>query len=302
MEKEFTLGFIGLGVMGHSMAQHLIDAGYTLNLYNRTKSKADDLLCDKVSWCDSPAQVASRSDITFSIVGYPADVEAIYLGQDGIVSGIQEGSVAVDMTTTRPSLMLTIEKELKSKGAFFADAPVSGGDKGAREATLTFMTGCCDEVFERIRPYLSLMGKSINHCGGVSMGQQTKMCNQILIAGTMIGLSEALVYGAAAGLDVAEMVNTIRPGAAGCWSLDNYAPRVLKGDFEPGFMIDHFIKDMGLALEEAEHMQLSLPGLALVKQLYTALQAQGKGRKGTQMLVRVIEQLSARECFREASN
>ena len=299
MEKEFTLGFIGLGVMGHSMAQHLIDAGYTLNLYNRTKSKADDLLCDKVSWCDSPAQVASRSDITFSIVGYPADVEAIYLGQDGIVSGIQEGSVAVDMTTTRPSLMLTIEKELKNKGAFFADAPVSGGDKGAREATLTFMTGCSDEVFERIRPYLSLMGKSINHCGGVSMGQQTKMCNQIVIAGTMIGVSEALVYGAQAGLRLKDMVRTISGGAAGCWTLDNLAPRVIRGDYEPGFMIDHFVKDMGLALEESEKMGLCLPGLALVKQLYIALQAQGMGRNGTQALVKALEAVTGRNILKQ---
>lgn len=288
------IGFIGLGVMGLPMAHHLLDAGCTLRVHNRTRAKADSLVEKGAIWCDSPGELAKECDIIFTMVGYPADVEEVYLGKNGIASTIQKGSAAVDMTTTQPSLMKRIEAELASKGALFADAPVSGGDRGAREATLTIMVGGSDEVFRLVRPYLEIMGKSISHCGECSMGQQTKMCNQIVIAGTMIGVSEALVYGASCGLDLEAMVDTIRPGAAGCWTLDNLAPRVLHGDYEPGFMIEHFVKDMGLALEEAERMHLALPGLALVKQLYTALLSQGMGRKGTQALVRAIESLNGK--------
>ena len=293
------IGFIGLGVMGHSMASHILDAGYPLYVYNRTKSKADGLIAKGAIWCDSPAETARQSDIIFTIVGFPKDVEEVYLGEKGIVSALSEGKCAVDMTTTRPSLMLEIEKACMEKGASFADAPVSGGDRGAREATLTFMTGCSDETFQRIRPLLSVMGKSINHCGPVSSGQQTKMCNQIVIAGTMIGVSEALVYGAQTGLCLEDMVRTISGGAAGCWTLDNLAPRVIRGDYEPGFMIDHFVKDMGLALEESEKMGLCLPGLALVKQLYIALQAQGMGRNGTQALVKALEAVTGRNILKQ---
>ncbi len=294
MEKK--IGFIGLGVMGKSMAGHILDAGYELYVYNRTRAKADELVSRGAVWCSSPAELASKSDIIITIVGYPEDVRQVYLGENGIAGAISEGKIAIDMTTTRPSLMLEIDSVLREKKAFFADAPVSGGDKGAREASLSVMAGCDEEVFRLIRPVLSVMGKSISWCGPVSMGQQTKMCNQIVIAGTMIGVSEALVYAAKCGLDVEAMVNTIRPGAAGCWTLDNLAPRVIRGDFEPGFMIEHFIKDMGLALEEAERMELCLPGLALVKQLYTALKAQGLGRKGTQALVKALESI-CRESF-----
>ena len=289
------LGFIGLGVMGRPMAGHLLDAGHELYVYNRTRSKADELVSRGAHWCPSPAAVASQADIVFTIVGYPADVEEVYLGQEGIATSIRSGCIAVDMTTTRPDLMKTIAGRLAARGASFADAPVSGGDRGAREATLTFMVGADEATFEAIRPYLETMGRSINHCGGVSMGQQTKMCNQIVIAGTMIGVSEALVYGAEAGLSLNDMIATISGGAAGCWTLDNLAPRVIKGDYEPGFMIDHFVKDMGLALEESEKMGLCLPGLALVKQLYIALQAQGMGRKGTQALVKALEAVSGKK-------
>ena len=283
--------------MGAPMAAHLMDAGHELYVYNRTRVKADALLAGGAHWCTSPAQVAAHSDIVFTIVGYPKDVEEVYLGGDGIVSSTRSGSIAVDMTTTRPSLMKTIASALSSRGAAFADAPVSGGDRGAREATLTFMVGSDEKTFEEIRPYLALMGASINHCGEVSMGQQTKMCNQIVIAGTMAGVSEALVYAARCGLDLESMIRTIRPGAAGCWTLDNLASRVMRGDWEPGFMVDHFIKDMGLALEEAERMQLCLPSLALVKQLYTAIQAQGLGRKGTQSLVLALQSITGDRLF-----
>ena len=194
MEKK--IGFIGLGVMGKSMAGHILDAGYELYVYNRTRAKADELVSRGAVWCSSPAELASKSDIIITIVGYPEDVRQVYLGENGIAGAISEGKIAIDMTTTRPSLMLEIDSVLREKKAFFADAPVSGGDKGAREASLSVMAGCDEEVFRLIRPVLSVMGKSISWCGPVSMGQQTKMCNQIVIAGTMIGVSEALVYAA----------------------------------------------------------------------------------------------------------
>lgn len=291
------IAFIGLGVMGASMASHLLDAGATLYVYNRTKSKADILVSKGAIWSESPKEAAANAEIVFTIVGYPKDVEEVYLGKEGIIEGVRPGAICCDMTTTKPSLVLKIGEALKARGVSFADAPVSGGDVGAKNATLTFMVGSDDETFLSLEPYLSLMGKSINHSGRLSMGQQTKMCNQIVISGTMIGVSEALVYAAKAGLDVANMVETIRPGAAGCWTLDNLAPRVIKGDFTPGFMIEHFVKDMGIALEEASIMNLALPGLALVNQLYTALKGQNLGQCGTQALVKAIETLSADNLF-----
>ena len=294
-----TIGFIGLGVMGQPMASHLLDAGCQLCVYNRTRAKARALEEKGATWCTSPAEVAAQSSITFTIVGYPADVEEVYLGKDGIAEGIKKGCCAVDMTTTSPSLEVRIAAALQAGGAHFADVPVSGGDRGAREASLSMMAGCDDETFELIRPYLEIMGRSISHCGPVGSGQQTKMCNQIVIAGTMIGVSEALVYAAECGLDVKAMIETIRPGAAGCWTLDNLAPRVAAGDYAPGFMIDHFVKDMGIALEEAGRMGLCLPGLALVNQLYTALKGQGMGRCGTQALVRAVESVAGRSHFQE---
>lgn len=291
------IGFIGLGVMGHSMAMHLLSGGNTLYIYNRTRSKASELEAKGAIWCSSPSEVASESDVLFTIVGYPADVEAVYLGEKGILEGGRKGLICCDMTTTKPSLEIRIAKELAAKGIAFADAPVSGGDKGAREAALTIMVGADEATFSSLYPLFELMGRKITRCGDVGAGQQTKMCNQIVISGTMIGVSEALVYGAAAGLDLETMVNTIRPGAAGCWTLDNLAPRVLKGDFEPGFMIEHFVKDMGIALEESSNMGLALPGLALVNQLYTAMKGQKLGRCGTQALVKAIQQIAGKDYF-----
>ncbi len=281
--------------MGLSMAGHILSNGYQLYVYNRTKKKADTLVEKGAIWCDTPAEVAKKADIIITMVGYPADVEAVYFGENGIVSTIGQGKIAIDMTTTKPSLEKEIAKALEAKGAQFADAPVSGGDRGAREATLSIMMGCCDEVYEKVLPLMKILGKTIVHCGPVSAGQQTKMANQIVIAGTMIGVSEALVYSAAAGLDLDTMLSVIRGGAAGCWTLDNLATRVAKGDFEPGFMIEHFVKDMGIALEESERMGLFMPGLALVKQLYTALMAQDMGRKGTQALVKALEDVSGKK-------
>ena len=289
------IGFIGLGVMGVSMASRLIDSGYELYIYNRTKAKGDLLVAKGAHWCDTPRSVAENAEITFTIVGFPKDVEEVYLGKNGIVEGAEKGKIFCDMTTTKPSLDMQIAEELKKKGAEMADAPVSGGDTGAKNGTLSIMVGASESVFETLLPLFQVMGKNITLMGEVGAGQNTKMANQIIIAGTMCGVSEALVYGAKAGLDLERMVQTISKGAAGCWTLDNLAPRVLKGDYEPGFMVDHFIKDMGIALEEAEKMELPLPSLALTKQLYLAIKAQGMGKKGTQVLVKAIEALAGKE-------
>lgn len=294
------IGFIGLGVMGHSMAGHLLSKGYQLYVNNRTKSKAEELLSKGALWCDTPALVAKEVDVLFTIVGYPKDVEEVYLGKDGIISGLHEGLICCDMTTTKPSLMQKINKVFSEKGVSFADAPVSGGDVGAKNATLSFMVGAEDETFESLKPFFEIMGKSINHVGKTGMGQHTKMCNQIVISGTMIGVCEALVYGAECGLDLNKMLSTISKGAAGCWTLDNLAPRVIKKDFQPGFMIEHFIKDMSIALEEAEKMGLDLPGLSLVKKLYLSMVQNGnseRGRLGTQALVLAIQELNGKSLF-----
>lgn len=293
MEKK--IGFIGLGVMGKSMAGHLMDAGHELYVYSRTKAKCGDIIEKGAHWCDTPKAVAENTDIVFTIVGFPKDVEEVYLGENGLIEGTREGMIFCDMTTTKPSLDIQIGKELEKKGASMCDAPVSGGDSGARNATLSIMAGADKATFDALLPYFNIMGKSITHMGELGAGQHTKMANQIVIAGTMCGVSEALVYGARAGLDTEKMVQTISKGAAGCWTLDNLAPRVLRDDLAPGFMVDHFIKDMGIALEEAEKMELVLPSLALTKQLYLSLKANGMGRNGTQALVKAIEQLSGME-------
>lgn len=293
MEKK--IGFIGLGVMGKSMAGHLMDAGHELYVYSRTKAKCSDIIEKGAHWCDTPKGVAENTDIVFTIVGFPKDVEEVYLGENGLIEGTREGMIFCDMTTTKPSLDIQIGKELEKKGASMCDAPVSGGDSGARNATLSIMAGADKATFDALLPYFNIMGKSITHMGELGAGQHTKMANQIVIAGTMCGVSEALVYGARAGLDTEKMVQTISKGAAGCWTLDNLAPRVLRDDLAPGFMVDHFIKDMGIALEEAEKMELVLPSLALTKQLYLSLKANGMGRNGTQALVKAIEQLSGME-------
>lgn len=283
------IGFIGIGVMGKSMAGHLMDAFGPILIYSRTKSKAEELISRGAVWKDSVKEIALEADVVFTIVGYPADVESVYLSEDGLVANARKGTVFCDMTTTTPSLEMRIAGEAEKRGCTFFDAPVSGGDVGARNATLTIMLGGKEDELEKVMPYLRTMGKSINYMGTAGMGQHTKMCNQIVIAGTMIGVSEALVYGRKAGLDVSAMVEAIRPGAAGCWTLDNLAPRVIRNDFEPGFMIDHFIKDMKIALEESRAMGLDLKGLSLVEKLYVNLQEEGYGRNGTQALVKAVE-------------
>ena len=290
--QNTRIGWIGTGVMGHSMCGHLLAAGFPTTVYSRTKAKSDPLLSAGASWADSPREVAAASDVIFTMVGFPQDVREVYFSADGILAGARAGSLFVDMTTTEPTLAREIHARAVEKGCNAVDAPVSGGDVGARSQTLSIMVGGDGEAVARAMRLFEIMGKNIVHQGAPGAGQHTKMCNQIVIAGTMIGVCESLVYASRAGLDPESMLQSIRSGAAGCWALENLAPRVLKGNFEPGFIVEHFIKDMGIALSEAQRMGLAMPGLALVHQLYIALQAQGHGRRGTQALVLALEHIS----------
>ena len=286
---QTKIGWIGTGIMGAAMAGHLLRAGYALSVHNRTKAKAKDLISSGAAWADTPAGCADGADVVFSIVGFPADVESVHLGSGGVIESIQAGAVVVEMTTSRPSLAIRLAEEFAAKGASALDAPVSGGDVGAREARLAIMVGGEAEAFDAVRPLLELLGKNIALMGPPGAGQHTKMCNQTLIAGTMIGVCESLLYASKSGLDQQAVIDIIGQGAAASWSINNLGPRIAKRDFEPGFIVEHFIKDMGIALAEARAMGLALPGLALVEQLYQSLAACGGGRKGTQGLMLVLE-------------
>jgi 3-hydroxyisobutyrate dehydrogenase len=290
--ESTRVGWIGTGVMGSSMCGHVLDAGYAVTVHNRTRGRAEPLLARGATWADTPAEVAAASDVVFGIVGFPADVRAVYLGDEGAVGAASPGAVIVDMTTSEPSLAVEICDAARAKGVGAVDAPVSGGDVGARNATLSIMVGGEEADVERVRPLFEVMGKTIVHEGGAGAGQHTKMVNQILIATGMIGVCEALLYGYKAGLDLEKVLEAVAGGAAGSWSLSNYGPRILAGNFEPGFVVEHFVKDMGIALAEARRMNLALPGLALAQQLYVALVAQGGGRNGTHTLMLAIASLS----------
>jgi 3-hydroxyisobutyrate dehydrogenase len=278
------IGWIGTGVMGSSMAGHLLEAGHQVAVFNRTRARADELVEKGATWRDSPAEVAADAEVVFTMLGFPIDVREVVLGEDGILGAMQPGSLLVDMTTSEPALAVEIHEAAKAKGVQALDAPVSGGDVGARNATLVIMVGGEAVAFERAEPLFDSLGKTIKLFGGPGSGQHAKMVNQIAIASGMIALCEALLYGHRAGLDLKQTIATIESGAAGSWSLSNYGPRILKGDFEPGFKIDHFVKDLGIALAEARRMKLSLPGTALAEQLYVAAQGQGLGQKGTHAL------------------
>jgi len=290
--KSSSIGWIGTGVMGAPMAGHLLKAGYGVTLCTRTKEKAGALLKVGATWTESPRAVAEHSRVVFTMVGYPRDVEEVYFGEGGVLSGAAGGSLLIDMTTTEPTLARRIAEAAEEKGCRALDAPVSGGDVGAHKATLSIMVGGDREAFDAALPLLQLLGKNIVYQGPAGAGQHTKMCNQIVIAGTMIGVCESLLYGARAGLGLDTMLQSIRGGAAACWTLENLAPRVLKRNFDPGFFVEHFIKDMGIALAEAERMNLALPGLALVRQLYLAVKAQGHGKLGTHALMLALERMS----------
>jgi 3-hydroxyisobutyrate dehydrogenase len=292
--ERTPIGWIGTGVMGASMCGHLLAAGHPVRVHNRTRERADALVEAGAVWCDTPGEVAAGSDVTFSIVGYPDDVRSVILGPGGVLEHAAAGSAIVDMTTSEPTLAREIFDAAAARGVEALDAPVSGGDVGARSAALVIMVGGTESGFARVLPLLERLGQKIVHEGGPGAGQHTKMMNQIAIAGGMIAVCEALLYAAAAGLDLEQALETISGGAAGSWSLTNYAPRILRGDLEPGFKIDHFLKDLGIALAEAGRLGLSLPATALAEQLYRAARAQGYGGKGTQALVAALAALSAR--------
>jgi 3-hydroxyisobutyrate dehydrogenase len=290
---KMKIGWVGTGVMGKSMCNHLIDAGYDVSVYNRTKEKALDLINKGAKWYSSSMEVAQNSDIIFTIVGFPKDVEEVYLGSQGILKSIKEGSIIVDMTTSEPSLAQKIYEEAKKYGVSAMDAPVSGGDVGAKEGTLAIMVGGDRDIYDEILPLFQLMGKNIAYMGGAGAGQHTKMSNQILIASTMIGVVESLIYAYKAGNDLDDVINVIGKGAAGCWSINNLGPRIVKKNYDPGFFIKHFIKDMGIALKEAKIMSLSLPGLALAYQFYIAAEALGLEDLGTHGLYKVFAKMNA---------
>jgi 3-hydroxyisobutyrate dehydrogenase len=286
------IGWIGTGVMGSSMCGHLLTTGYRVTVYSRTRSKAQPLLDRGAQWAESPRAVAAESDVLFTMVGFPQDVRQVYFGTDGILSDAGAGTILIDMTTTQPSLSRDIAAAASAKGLAAIDAPVSGGDVGARNASLSIMIGGNTTSVQAVMPLFELLGKKIVHQGGPGTGQQAKLCNQIVIAGTMVGVCESLLYGYKAGLDLNRMLESIRGGAAACWTLDNLAPRILQRNFDPGFFVEHFIKDMGLALEESKRMGLVLPGLTLVNQLYQTVQTLGHGRSGTHALILALEDLS----------
>jgi 3-hydroxyisobutyrate dehydrogenase len=286
------VGWIGTGVMGASMCGHLLDAGYAVTVTTRTPAKADKLVARGAVWADSPAAVASVSDIVFTMLGYPSEVETVVLGSGGVLGALAPGSIVVDMTTSRPALAAEIASRASEEDIQALDAPVSGGDVGARNGTLSIMVGGDASTFDAVRPCLDAMGTTIVHQGGAGAGQRAKLVNQILVAGNLVAVCEALVYASRAGLDIPTVLESVSSGAAGSWALSNLAPRIVAGDFAPGFFVDHFVKDLTIVLEETARLGVTLPGITLAHELAGALQAQGHGRDGTQALILALEALS----------
>lgn len=299
---QTRIGWIGAGVMGRSMCAHLIRAGYSATVHSRTRDKAHSLLQAGAKWADSPRDVAAQSDVVFSIVGFPSEVRQIFLGRDGVLAGCRPGQIVVDMTTSNPSLAEEIYNLASAKSVHSLDAPVSGGDVGARNGALSIMIGGDREIAQRLQPCWQTFAKTIVYQGPAGCGQHTKMVNQTLIATNMIGLCEALLYAYRAGLNLETVLKSVSSGAAGSWSLNHLAPRIMNNDFEPGFFVQHFVKDMAIALEEANRMGLALPGLALAHQLYVALEAQGKGHMGTQALQLALASLSGVDWFQRSTS
>ncbi len=290
MSKE-RIGWIGTGVMGEPMCGHLMDAGYPMRVYNRTKNKAAVLVEKGAVWCDSPAELARECDIVFSIVGSPRDVEEVILGKQGVLATMPQGGVIVDMTTSSPRLAVSIHAEAAKHGITSLDAPVSGGDVGAQNKSLAIMVGGDTSAFERVHHLLCILGTTIARMGGPGCGQNTKISNQILIAGNMIGMVEALLYADRSGMDKGRVIELIGSGAAASWSVNHLGPRIVNGDFASGFFIKHFIKDMGIALDECRAMQLDLPGLSLVHSFYKKAEALGLEEQGTQALFKILENM-----------
>ncbi|MGF3214402.1 NAD(P)-dependent oxidoreductase [Facklamia sp. P12945] len=287
MDQTLKVGFIGLGVMGQSMARHILRAGYPLYVYNRTRSKANQLVEEGAIWQASPEEVAQACDLVLTIVGYPEDVEAVYLGEKGLFKGAHSGQVFIDLTTSRPSLAQELTKKGQALGVTVLDAPVSGGDLGAKAGRLTAMVGGDAATLDQVRPILETFSASIQLHGSAGSGQHAKASNQIMIAGTMTGMVETLRYAKANGLDLEKVIATLTGGAANNWSLANYGPRILRSDYSPGFFVKHYIKDLGIALEEAEKANLNLPGTKLAYDLYQELAKEGHENDGTQALIKL---------------
>jgi len=284
-----SIAFIGTGVMGHSMAEHLIKAGHKLRIHTRTRGRAALLEEQGAQWCDTPAEAVKEADFAISIVGYPTDVDSIYFGENGMIHALSPKTVLIDMTTSSPSLAKRIAKAAERRDCMALDAPVSGGDRGAREAKLSIMVGGKQEAYDKALPIFELMGKTIVLQGEAGSGQFTKMANQIAIASGMVGVCEAFAYAQKAGLNPEKVFKSIESGAAGSWSMSNLIPRALAQDWNPGFFIRHFIKDLGIALDSAAELGLTLPGLELAKKLYDQLESQGKDHLGTQALLQYYQ-------------
>ena len=292
LPENTRIGWIGSGVMGHSMCGHLLDADYRVTLFSRTRNKAESLLQRGATWANSPRAVAEQADVIFSIVGFPSDVREVLLGEQGALAGCQPGNVLVDMTTSQPALAVEIAEIAAQQTVQSIDAPVSGGDVGAKNGTLSIMIGGDQATIESLAPCWEAMGTTWVGQGGPGAGQHTKMVNQTLVAAGMVGVCEALLYGYRAGLDLEKVMQSVASGAAGSWSLSNLGPRIIAGNFDPGFFVEHFIKDMGIALEESGRMGLELPGLALAQRLYQELADLGHARKGTHALILALAKMS----------
>lgn len=291
MDKP-PIGFVGLGIMGLPMAGHILDAGYPLTVYNRTRSKAEELGARGGKVADSPAEVAAASTVIITIVSDSPDVEEVVAGPQGVMERISEDSVVIDMSTISPEVERQLDEQLRAKGCTLVDAPVSGGDVGARNATLAIMAGGDRAAFDRVQPILEVMGKTITYCGPVGNGQLTKLSNQILVAVTLLGVSEAVTFAKKNGLDAQVMIEAVKGGAAGSWQLSNLGPKIVDRDFAPGFMVDLIQKDLRLVLEAGAAGQVALPGTSMVNQLFRMAEAQGDGREGTQILAKAVEQLA----------
>lgn len=287
--KETVIGFVGTGVMGRSMAKNLMKAGYHLNVYNRTKASAQELIELGAIWKDTVAELAEASQLVISMVGYPKDVEEVYLGEEGLLAHAKVGSYLVDMTTSSPVLAKKLTIEGNKKGLHVLDAPVSGGDIGARDAKLVIMVGGEADDFNAVKPVFEVMGNNIILQGPAGSGQYTKMCNQITIASNMIGVAEAMAYAQKSGLDPMRVLESIGGGAAGSWSLSNLGPKMIAGDYAPGFYVKHIIKDIKIAIDSAQEMGLKTPGLELAKSLYEKLAAEGEENSGTQVLIKLYQ-------------
>jgi len=292
MSTAKRIAWIGTGVMGEPMAGHLLEAGHEVVVNTRTRDRAEGLIARGAVWADSPAEAADGADVAISMVGYPQDVEAVHLGADGTLAAATPPPYIVDMTTSRPSLARQVYERAAAIEVGSVDAPVSGGDVGAREATLSIMVGGSETDVEAVRPLLEALGRQVVRQGGAGAGQHTKMVNQILIASNMVGVCEGLLYAVSAGLDPQAVIGSVGAGAAGSWSINNLGPRMIRRDFKPGFYVEHFVKDLGIALDESVRMGLKLQGLTLARRLYEQVQAldEGRGgRMGTQALLLALE-------------